>query len=112
MSRTVNKVILIGNAGSDAQSEEKHSGDVCAKFLLATNYTKPNPAPGTDSEGTDWHRCVCFHEKAEWALEYIKKGDRLYIEGRIVYGSFTRDGVTIPTVDILCKEIVLLSPRT
>jgi single stranded DNA-binding protein len=57
---------------------------------------------------TEWHRITVWDRLAELAEEYIRKGDRLYIEGRVQYDSYERDGVTIPTADVVVRELVML----
>jgi single-strand DNA-binding protein len=110
MSRAVNKVILIGNVGRDPDIQEAKNGTKVAHFSLATNRRVPS---GSDSEPrADWHRLTLWNKLAQFAEEYIKTGDRIYVEGRLEYDSYERDGVTIPTADIIVREVVLLSPRT
>lgn len=78
---SVNKVILLGFVGNDPEMSFPESGSVLAKFSLATS--EPRGAEGR--EVTDWHRIVMFGEKAKFAENYIRKGTRLYVEGRIKY---------------------------
>lgn len=110
MSRSVNKVILVGNVGRDPDLQETQSGTKVAHLSLATN----RRIPGNGDEGkerTDWHRLTFWNRLAEFAGQHIRKGDRIYVEGRIEYDSFERDGVTIPTADVNVREVVLLTPR-
>ncbi|MBI4539789.1 MAG: single-stranded DNA-binding protein [Gemmatimonadetes bacterium] len=110
MSRSVNKIILVGHVGRDPDIQQTQNGTKVAHLSLATN----RRIAGDGDEGkerTDWHRLTLWDRLAELAEEHIRKGDRLYVEGRIEYDSFERDGVTIPTADVNVREVVLLSPR-
>lgn len=109
MARSVNKVILVGHAGRDPDIQETQKGTRVAHLSLATNrWVGGN---GDDrKERTDWHRLTLWDRLADFAGDHVRKGDRLYVEGRVEYGSYERDGVTIPTTDVSVREIVLLSP--
>jgi single-strand DNA-binding protein len=109
MSRSVNKITLIGNVGRDPDIQQTKSGTKVAHFSLATNRRM---AAGSDAEErTDWHRLTLWNRQAQFAEEYIKTGDRIYIEGRLEYDSYERDGVVIPTAEIHVREVVLLNSR-
>ncbi len=109
MSRSVNKIILVGNVGRDPEVRETQSGTKVAHVSLATNRRMPsNGAEG--EERTDWHRLTLWNRLAQFAEDYVNTGDRVYVEGRLEYDSYERDGVSIPTADVNVKELVLLSP--
>jgi single-strand DNA-binding protein len=109
MSRSVNKVTLIGNVGRDPDIQQTKNGTKVAHFSLATNR---RPAPGGDEEPrTDWHRLTVWNRLAQFAEDYVRTGDRIYIEGRLEYDSYERDGVVIPTAEIVVRELVLLSAK-
>lgn len=106
MSRNLNKVMLIGNAGRDPDLYETASGKKVAHLSLATSR---RTGRGEEAEQrTDWHRLTFWDGLADIATDYIRKGDRLYVEGRLEYDSFEKNGVTIPTVEILVSELILL----
>ncbi len=109
MSRSVNKITLIGNVGRDPDIQQTKSGTKVAHFSLATN--RRPPASGEDEERTDWHRLTLWNRQAQFAEDYIRTGDRIYVEGRLEYDSYERDGVVIPTAEVIVREVVLLSPR-
>jgi single-strand DNA-binding protein len=110
MSRSVNKIILVGNVGQDPDIQETGNGTKVAHFSLATN--RRTTATGDEpQERADWHRLTLWNRLAQFAQDYVSKGDRIYVEGRLEYDSFERDGVTIPTADVNVRELVLLSPR-
>ena len=106
MPRNVNKVILLGNAGRDPDIQTTSSGVKVAHLSLATS--RRVPRDGGFEERTEWHRITLWDRLAQLAEEYIRKGDRLYVEGRIEYDSFEKNGVTVPTTQVVVRELVLL----
>ncbi|MEX2529404.1 MAG: single-stranded DNA-binding protein [Gemmatimonadota bacterium] len=109
MSRSVNKIILVGHVGRDPEVRETASGGRVANLSLATNH-RVGSGPEAE-ERTNWHRLALWNRQAQFAEEYVKKGDRVYVEGRLEYDSYERDGVTIPTAEVRVWELVLLSSR-
>ena len=108
MSRSINKVILVGNAGRDPDVHTTAGGTRVAHVSLATS--RRLQRNGAVEERTEWHRLTLWDRLAQLAEEYVRKGDRLYIEGRIEYGSFEKNGVTIPTAEVRVHELVMLGP--
>ena len=109
MARTVNRVILVGNTGSDPDLRETASGTAVAHVSLATN--RLFRRNGETQERTDWHRLTFWGRAAETVGRFVAKGSRLYVEGHLEYGSFDRDGVAIPTVDVVVEEFVMLDSK-
>ncbi len=110
MSRSVNKVILVGNAGRDPDVQTTAGGVKVAHLSLATS--RRFPRNGRVEERTDWHRLTLWDRLAQIAEEHVRKGDRLYVEGRMEYDSYERNGVTIPTSEVQVRELVMLgAPR-
>mgnify|MGYP001272482940 CR=1 FL=1 len=108
MSRTVNKVILVGNVGRDPDIHETKKGTKVVHLSLATN----RPPFGDDpQERTDWHRLTLWAGLANFTEDNVKKGDRICIEGRLEYDAYKREGVKIPTADVTVREFVLLSTK-
>ena len=107
MSRSINKVILVGNVGRDPDIQTTSAGTKVAHLSLATS--RRVPRDGAMEERTDWHRITLWDRLAEVAEEYVRKGDRIYVEGRMEYGSFEKNGVTIPTSEVQVRELVMLS---
>jgi single-strand DNA-binding protein len=64
---------------------------------------------GGFEERTDWHRLTLWDKLAQLAEDYVRKGDRIYVEGRIEYDSFEKNGVTVPTAEVSVRELVMLS---
>lgn len=104
---SAHKIILVGNVGRDPEVHETKSGKRVAHFSLATNRWADAE---TGEERTDWHRITVWGKLAQFAEDYVKVGDRIYLEGRVEYDSYERDGVTIPSSEVIGREIVLLSP--
>ena len=110
MSRSVNKVILVGNIGRDPDVQTTNGGTKVAHVSLATS--RRVPRNGSFEDRTEWHRLTMWDRLAQLAEDYVRKGDRVYIEGRIEYDSFEKNGVTIPTAEVQVRELVLLgAPR-
>lgn len=108
MSRSLNKVMLIGNVGTEPEIRTTGSGTKLAKFTLATNRTY-NDRSGQRQEKTEWHRITAWERIAELIEQYVHKGDRLYVEGSIEY-SQTEDESGKPRywTDIIIRELVML----
>ncbi|MGH7475899.1 MAG: single-stranded DNA-binding protein [Longimicrobiales bacterium] len=110
MSRSINKIILVGNVGRDPDVQTTGGGIRVAHLSLATS--RRVPRNGKVEERTEWHRLTLWDRLAQVAEEHVRKGDRLYVEGRMEYDSYERNGVTIPTAEITVRELVMLgSPR-
>jgi single-strand DNA-binding protein len=109
MSRSVNKISLIGNVGRDPDIQQTKSGTKVAHFSIATN--RRAPAGSDQEERTDWHRLTLWSKQAQFAEDYIRTGDRIYVEGRLEYDSYERDVVVIPTAEIHVNEVVLLTSK-
>lgn len=108
MSRSLNKVTLIGNVGSDPDIRMTPSGTKVAKFSVATNEVY-NDRTGQKQEKTQWHRLTFFGRLTDVVEQWVKKGDRLYIEGRIEYSQTqTPQGETRYWTDIIVREMIML----
>lgn len=110
MARGVNKVILIGNLGRDPELTYTPSGLAIAKFSLATTEGRKNQE-GVWTDHTEWHRIVIFGKTAETAGQYLTKGSQVFIEGRIAYGSYEREGVKVNTTDIIVSTMQMLGGK-
>ena len=112
MSRSVNKVTLVGNVGADPEIRSTSGGNKVAQFSLATS-RQWNSASGEKQEKTEWHKCVAWNAKgsglADIIERYVKKGDKLFVEGRIEYRQYEdKDKQTRYVTEINVREIVLL----
>ena len=112
MSRSLNKVTLIGNLGSDPEIRTTTGGSKVATFSLATSRSWSS-ASGEKQEKTEWHRCVVWNAKgsglADVVEKYCKKGDRIYVEGRIEYRQWQdKENQTRYTTEINVRELMML----
>ena len=112
MSRSLNKVTLIGNLGNDPEVRSTSGGNRVATFSLATSRTW-NSASGERQEKTEWHRCVVWNTKgsqlADIVEKYVKKGDKLYVEGRIEYRQWQdKENQTRYSTEINVRELIML----
>ena len=106
MSRSINKITLVGNVGRDPDVQTTSAGTKVAHVSLATS--RRIPREGGVEERTEWHRLTLWDRLASLAQEYVRKGDRIYVEGRMEYDSFEKNGVTIPTAEVTVRELVML----
>jgi single-strand DNA-binding protein len=112
MARSVNKATLIGNVGKDPEIRTTPSGTMVATFGLATS-DRFQDAQGNWQDRTEWHNLVAFKRTAEIVRDYVKKGSKLYIEGKIQTRSW-EDKETKQKrnrTEILVNDLVLLSAR-
>jgi len=115
VSRSLNKVMLIGNLGADPEVRSTNNGTRVATLSLATSRQWTTQA-GEKQEKTEWHRCVVWNSRssglADVVEKYLKKGDRVYVEGRIEYRTWQdREGQTRYTTEINVRDLVMLSGR-
>ena len=103
MSRSLNKVMLIGNVGNDPEIRATGSGARVAKMSLATSYKRKD-----GEEKTEWHRLTFFGRLTDIVEQWVKKGDRLYVEGRIEYSESETDGQKKYWTDVIVQEMVML----
>lgn len=107
MARGVNKVILVGNLGNDPDVKYTQGGMAITTLSVATTSVRKDK-DGQQIEKTEWHRVKLFGKLGEIAGEYLKKGRQVYIEGRIEYGSYEKDGVKHYTTDIVADEMQMI----
>ena len=112
MSRSLNRATLIGNLGSDPEVRSTTGGNRVATFSMATSRTW-HDAAGAKQEKTEWHRCVVWNTKnsslADIVEKYVKKGDKIYVEGRIEYRQWQdKENVTKYTTEINVRELLML----
>jgi single-strand DNA-binding protein len=107
---SVNKVILIGNLGRDAETKFTPSGASVTNFSLATTRRWKDQASGEWKEQTDWHRVKYW--RAENVANYLLKGKQVYVEGRLETRSYDdKDGKKVYTTEVVCDHLVLLGGR-
>lgn len=91
MARGLNKVMLIGHLGKDPELKYTPGGAAVASFSLATNESYKDKE-GNQQEKTEWHRLVVWNKQAEIAAEYLKKGQQVFVEGKLQTRSWEKDG--------------------
>jgi single-strand DNA-binding protein len=101
MARGVNKVILIGNVGSDPETRYLPNGNAVTNIALATTDSWKDKQTGQQQDRTEWHRVVFFGKLAEIAGEYLAKGSQCFIEGRLQTREWEKDGVKRYTTEIV-----------
>ncbi|MFT2110324.1 single-stranded DNA-binding protein [Marinomonas sp. 2405UD68-3] len=115
MARGINKVILIGNAGNDAEVRFMPNGGAVANVSLATSESWRDKQTGQMQERTEWHR-VSFMDRGNYRLgqiagDFIKKGAKVYVEGSLRTREWEKDGVKRYTTEIIASELQLLDGR-
>ncbi|MDT8408666.1 MAG: single-stranded DNA-binding protein [Wenzhouxiangellaceae bacterium] len=112
MARGVNKVILIGNLGTDPEVRYTPANTAVCNISLATSEQWRDKQTGEQKEKTEWHRVVLFNRLGEIAGEYLKKGSKVYIEGRIQTRKWQgQDGQDRYTTEIVAGEMQMLDGR-
>ncbi len=109
-SRTVNKVILVGHLGRDAETRFTAGGAACTNFSVATNRRWKDQQTGEWKEETDWHRIVLWRQ--ENLANYLTKGTQVYVEGRLQTRSYDdKDGKKVYTTEVVADNVILLGGR-
>jgi len=112
MARGINKVILIGNLGQDPEVKYMPSGGAVTNVTIATSEDWKDKSTGEKQERTEWHRVVFFQRLAEIAGEYLKKGSKVYIEGRLQTRKWQdKNGQDRYTTEIIANEMQMLDGR-
>ncbi|MEJ2360742.1 MAG: single-stranded DNA-binding protein [Gammaproteobacteria bacterium] len=112
MARGVNKVILIGNLGRDPEVRYMPNGQAVANVAIATSESWKDKNTGEQQERTEWHRVVFFRRLAEIAGEYLKKGSKVYIEGKLQTRKWQdNQGQDRYTTEIVANEMQMLDSR-
>ena len=111
MARSLNKAILIGNLGADPEVRTTGGGVQVAQFSIATSRAWSD-AEGTAQERTEWHRVVVWGKLVEVVERYLRKGDRVYVEGEIQYRSYDdSEGITRHVTEIRARDLLMLGGR-
>ena len=111
MSRSLNKVQLIGNLGADPEMRSTSTGIRLAKLRIATS-RRWNDRQGQQQEKTQWHNVTCWDKLAEVCERYLKRGSQVYVEGSIEYSQIDgKDGQVKYFTDIRARELIMLGGR-
>jgi single-strand DNA-binding protein len=107
-SRGVNKVILIGNLGADPEVRYMSNGEAWANVSIATSESWKDKNTGQQQDRTEWHRVIFYRRLAEIVGEYLKKGAKVYVEGRLQTRQWEKDGVKHYTTEIIANDMQML----
>ena len=111
MKNGINKVTLVGNVGEDPKINQFKETGLVANFSLATNEFYTDKA-GKEIKKTEWHKIVVWHKQAEVIQKYVKKGDPLYVEGKIHNSTWDdKDGTKRYSTEIYCDNFLFLAPK-
>ncbi len=111
MSKGVNKVIIIGNLGGDPETKYLPNGDAVTNLTVATSESWKDKTTGQQQEKTEWHRVVAFRRLAEIMGEYLKKGSKVYIEGKLQTRMWEKDGQKHYATEIVANNMQMLDSR-
>ena len=111
MARGVNKVILVGNLGSDPDTRYLPDGNAVTNISVATSQSWKDKETGQTNERTEWHKVVFFRRLAEIAGEYLKKGSKVYIEGSLRTRQWEKEGQKHYSTEIIASEMQMLDSR-
>jgi single-strand DNA-binding protein len=110
-TRGLNKIMIIGNLGRDPEMRYTPAGKAVANFTVAVGRITRDPS-GERAEETEWFRVVAWDRLAETCQEYLKKGAKVYIEGRLQTRKYTdREGVERTSVEVVANEMMMLDSR-
>ncbi|MAZ27841.1 MAG: single-stranded DNA-binding protein [Cytophagaceae bacterium] len=112
MSGTLNKVMLIGHTGDEVKMHYFEGGNCLGRFPVATNETYTNRTTGERVSNTEWHNIVVRNKAAEICEKYLKKGDKVYIEGRLKTRKWQDEaGNERYSTEIQCTDFTFLTPK-
>jgi single-strand DNA-binding protein len=112
MARGINKVILVGNLGADPEVRYMPQGGAVANLSIATSESWKDKNTGEQKEQTEWHRVVIYQRLAEIAGEYLRKGSKVYLEGKLKTRKWTdKDNIERYTTEIVASEMQMLDGR-
>lgn len=109
----INKVIVLGNVGKEPETRSFDSGDTVTNFSVATSEKWKDKTSGEMKESTEWHRVSCFGKLSEIASKYVKKGDKIYVEGSLRTRKWTdASGVEKYSTEVKAEKIELLGSKS
>lgn len=111
MKQGINKVTLVGNVGENPRITETKGNVLVAHISLATNESYKDK-DGKELKKTEWHRIVAWDKRAEVLRDYVKKGDSLYVEGKLKTSTYDdKEGIKRYSTEIFCDNFLFLSPK-
>jgi single-strand DNA-binding protein len=109
--RGINKVIILGNLGSEPEIRYTPAGKAVCNFTVATSEQWKDKQSGEKKEATEWHRAVAYDRLAEIIGEYAKKGSKVYVDGKLKTRMWEKDGHKNYTTEIIVEEFQLLDTK-
>ena len=107
----INKVIIVGNLGQDPEKKVLENGTIITTFSVATTEKWKDKNSGETTEQTEWHRVVTFRRLAEICADYLRKGSKVYIEGKLQTRSWEKNGVKMYSTEIVAQEMKMLDSK-
>ncbi len=112
MGKGINKAIIVGNVGKDPEVRSTPDGKAVAGFTVATSESWKDKTSGEKKEQTEWHRVVAFGRLAEIIRDYVKKGSKVYVEGKLKTNKWQdKDGSDRYTTEIIANELQMLDQK-
>jgi single-strand DNA-binding protein len=111
MSKGINKAIIVGNLGNDPEMRALPNGDQVCNITVATSESWKDKQTGQQVDKTEWHRIVFFRRLAEISGEYLKKGSKVYVEGKIQTRMWEKEGQKHYSTEIIGNEMQMLDSR-
>jgi single-strand DNA-binding protein len=111
MGKSLNKATLIGSLGKDPEMRAMPNGTAVANFTMATDESYSDKQSGQKVEKTEWHRISAFGKLAEIIGQYLKKGSKVYIEGKLQTREWEKDGIKRYTTEILASDMLMLDSK-
>lgn len=104
----LNRVTLIGHLSTEPEQKQTAAGRSVTRTSLATNFVWKDSKSGEQKEKVDFHTVVAWNKLGDRLQQYVKKGDRIYIEGRLDHHSYEKDGVTKYFTDVIAEKMIML----
>jgi single-strand DNA-binding protein len=108
----INKAIIVGNLGQDPEKKVTENGITITTFSVATTEKWKDKNSGENIEQTEWHRVVTFRRLAEICADFLRKGSKVYIEGKLQTRSWEKDGIKRYSTEIVAQEMKMLDSRS
>ena len=113
MSGSLNKVMLIGNLGDDVKMHQFEDGGCIGRFPIATNESYTNKQTGERVDNTEWHNIIVRNKAAEICNKYLKKGDKVYVEGKLKTRKWQgEDGIQRYSTEVHASDFNFLNNKT
>lgn len=109
--KSLNRVTLIGNVGQDPETRYLPDGASVTNLSIATSESWKDKNTGEAQERTEWHKCIAFRKLAEIISQYVHKGDKLFVEGKLQTRKWEKDGTTHYSTEIILDNMLMLGGK-